>query len=294
VGQTHAASYYDFAIYAQRNVDIANGTVVGTAALPVLIGAGVDAAGIGDAILGANVTIHGNLRAGDDISKGTGTQVTGTCTNPDAFTGAGICNGGRIIAEPDLPDTLRAPASFSSSTNPLDDQSVGNGGTMNLAAGTYRDISLGANATLNLTAGDYYLRQLTSGSGLTINAALGGGNVNLWITTNFNAGGVAAMNLTGGTWENVYLEAHAASGNAFNIGANGGTNWKGTIVTTSTNADIHFGSGTNGVIEGYLWSARDVDLDGGLTMISPVPVPAAVWLMGSALGMLGWLRRQRR
>jgi hypothetical protein len=32
-------------------------------------------------------------------------------------------------------------------------------------------------------------------------------------------------------------------------------------------------------------------LEGHVTY-APVPVPAAVWMMGSALGLLGWMRRR--
>jgi hypothetical protein len=35
----------------------------------------------------------------------------------------------------------------------------------------------------------------------------------------------------------------------------------------------------------YVWAVHDGD-------ISVVPVPAAVWLFGSALGLLGWIRRK--
>ena len=34
-------------------------------------------------------------------------------------------------------------------------------------------------------------------------------------------------------------------------------------------------------------------VSGGFVTTSPVPVPAAAWLFGSALGILGWLRRKR-
>jgi hypothetical protein len=37
---------------------------------------------------------------------------------------------------------------------------------------------------------------------------------------------------------------------------------------------------------GYAWAVRSGD-------IAAVPVPAAVWLFGSALGLLGWMRRKR-
>ena len=39
----------------------------------------------------------------------------------------------------------------------------------------------------------------------------------------------------------------------------------------------------------------DKDVIAGTTMTvetTPIPVPAAVWLFGSALGLLGWVRRR--
>jgi hypothetical protein len=35
----------------------------------------------------------------------------------------------------------------------------------------------------------------------------------------------------------------------------------------------------------YAWAVRDGD-------IGVVPIPAAVWLFGSALGVMGWMRRK--
>lgn len=38
--------------------------------------------------------------------------------------------------------------------------------------------------------------------------------------------------------------------------------------------------------QAHAWAVRDGD-------VGPVPIPAAVWLFGSALGLLGWIRRKK-
>lgn len=291
-----AASLSAFSIYAQNNVQVGVGTVIGTPTQLALVGAGTGTIGVGDASLNGTAGIYGDLRAGDDVSLGNNTFVTGTITNPDAYTtGSGVVVGAHVVAMPDLP-TLPGATSF---TVAGVNQAVGNGQTMNLAAGYHQNVTLGGAATLNLTAGDYYINSLTAGNGLTINVALGGGDIRLFIRTSFNAGGIQGMNLTGGTWANVYAEAQgfgvtgSALDNVFRIGGGNGTNWKGTVLTT--NGGIHIGSGSSsGTVQGYLWSAQNVYLEHGLDYIPPpsVPVPAAVWLFGSALLGLGLVRRK--
>jgi hypothetical protein len=304
VAGVNAASITDFSMYAQGNVFVGGTTTVGTSSQPALVGAGASVCVLTgttsntcDATVAGGAGIHGDLRAGDDVTLNNGSFVTGTITNAGTFTAAASATyGAHVTAQPDMP-TLPGATSFSAgATSP---PPVGNGGTLSLAPGSYLNITLGGAATLNLTAGDYYLNSLTAGNGLTINVVLGGGDINLYIVRSFSAGGIQAMNLTGGTWENVYAEAHgtgltgSALNNVFRIGGGSGTNWKGTVFTT--NGDIHLGSGSSsGTIEGYLWSARNIDLEHGLDVIPPdvVPVPAAVWLMGSALGLLGGVRRR--
>ena len=55
---------------------------------------------------------------------------------------------------------------------------------------------------------------------------------------------------------------------------------------------LHFGNGDSSAgtkaFSGDAWAVHD-----GNPGTAVVPVPAAVWLFGSALGLLGWVRRRR-
>ncbi len=51
---------------------------------------------------------------------------------------------------------------------------------------------------------------------------------------------------------------------------------------------------TNERIEAINSSAfEERHISGGLIEATPVPVPQAVWLFGSAVGFLGWMRRKQ-
>jgi hypothetical protein len=280
-----------FHIYAENNVMIGVGTIVGTPGNNSLVGAGTMVVGVGDASLNGTAGIYGSLRAGDDVSMGNNTFITGSITNPGSFTtGSGVVYGSHVVAMPDLP-TLPAATVFADG---LTDVSVGNGGVMNLAPGSWNDITLGGAATLNLSAGDYYLKSLMAGNGLTINVDLNGGNLRLFITEDFNAGGVSAMNFTsGGDHRNVSAETHAAGLNAFRIGGGNGTQWFGSIFTP--NGDIHLGSGSSGtgVVAGYLWAGGNVDLEHGLDVLAPEPSSVIMLACGLAgLFARRWRRRK--
>jgi hypothetical protein len=286
-----AVPIQSFHIYAQNNVMIGVGSIVGVSGKSSLVGAGTMVVGVGDATLNGTAGIYGSLRAGDDVSMGNNTFITGSVTNPGTFTtGSGVVIGSHVTAMPDLP-TLPAATVFSDGTI---DMSVGNGGVMNLAPGLWDDITLGGAATLNLTAGDYYLKSLGAGNGLTINVNLGGGNLRIFVTEDFNAGGVTAMNFTsGGDHRNVSVETHSTSLNAFRIGGGSGTQWAGSVFTP--NGGIHLGSGSSGtgVVAGYLWAGTTVDLEHGLDVLAPEPSSIATFALGLA-GLFAWHWRRRK
>ncbi len=70
-----------------------------------------------------------------------------------------------------------------------------------------------------------------------------------------------------------------------------GVYWSGTEYAPDTSVawDFNFHNGnqsfTNKTVAWYAWAVRPGD-------IALVPVPGAVWLFGSALGVMGWMRRK--
>ncbi len=66
-------------------------------------------------------------------------------------------------------------------------------------------------------------------------------------------------------------------------GATGLTGWTlNEVNAISADGQWIVGKATNSLNERQAFLAN----------ISPIPIPAAVWLLGSALGVMGWLRRK--
>ena len=139
------------------------------------------------------------------------------------------------------------------------------------------------------------------------------------------ATGINGVNLSG-TLYNVTFEQGALSsfdGSDFPLLNNGGatSSVRNSIVTWLTNdsSATRVGSQADGYSEdfhvpasllgttalgthsgGSVWASggvasvdvNDTSLVYATFALAPVPVPAAVWLFGSALGLLGWLRRR--
>ncbi len=275
LGLTSAAAsgavIQDFVVYGKEGVTFGVGsTVTGT------VGSGIDLA------LNGSVNVIGNAIAGDDVSLGNNAHIMGMVTNPDKLTlGSNSSVGSRTIGTPSQPGLPAATVFMSGGT----DKSVGNGGILTLAPGSWGEVSLGGAATLNLSAGDYYFDELSSGNGLNLNIALNGGDTRIFVTGRVNFGGVD-VNLTGGSAGDVYLETHY-SGNQDAFKAGGGTDWRGLVYAPY--GDINIGSGSGpGSFMGPLWAGGEVTIQHGIT--GSVPEPATLALV--AIGALA-LRSRR-
>ncbi|MGH7131480.1 MAG: hypothetical protein ACREJO_05995 [Phycisphaerales bacterium] len=269
----------NYAIYGATGVQIGVGSSV-----TGLVGTGNGIVTVGDATLNGTAQIFGDLRAGDAVSLANNVHVTGTVTNPGSFSvGAGSTVGSHVVAMPTLPNLPAATAYVAGITN----QSVGNGGTMNLAPGSWNDVTLGGSCVLNLTAGVYYLHSLTAGNGLDLNVNVTGGPVTVYVVDDVVMGSTCDVVITGGAAGLFNVETHSSSVNAFRAG--GGVNWRGNIFTPNGGIHLGAGSGTGGWV-GYLWAGTVVDIEHGLD--GSVPSPGAAVLAGVA-GLTVACRRRR-
>lgn len=78
-----------------------------------------------------------------------------------------------------------------------------------------------------------------------------------------------------------------------NATGRGFADWTSPGWTTRPNYHTS-GLGAGAAITSLLSSNLDLaDATAGHFLVRPIPVPAAVWLFGSALGLLGWIRRKQ-
>ena len=253
-----------------------------------------------EVFLNGNAMIIGNVQSGDDITIGSGGQITGSVTlpmspaglNPLNPGGAGVLTlnggtvGGAVInAMPSLP-SLPAQEPAVNFTGGPSFSGNGNNFTLSLGPGQYGDVVLGGSNTLNLSSGTYHFNSLSSQNNLTINIDLTGGPVHIFSKTSIQFGSVQ-MHLIGGTAADVTWEADASGLNAFQAG--GSSTVVGDILTP--NGTIHIGSGSseNASFTGHLWG-HDVDIEHGVDGM--VPEPSTISLI--ALGGLAFAFRLRK
>jgi hypothetical protein len=225
-------------------------------------------------------SVDGDVRSAHHVQLNNGAHVTGTVYHPagtNISMGAGATVGADVVAPPNLP-ALPAPSVFASGG--MSYTGLGNGVTLTLAPASYGDVILGGACTLNLSAGIYYFNTLRSGNGLDLNLNLGGGSIEIYVTTNAAFGSLDVFLTTGGTVDDIYLEAQGSGSATYNaFSAAGGSDWMGTVF--APNGGIHFGgSSCCSTFQGHFWSGHHVDIEHGVSGAGPpvaaTPVPWTV------------------
>ena len=181
------------------------------------------------------------------------------------------------------------------STNNAADVQVLTGQNVTLTANTaYGALDVNDNAVLNLTDGLYDFRNFNIGKGVTVNVT---DNTFLQIDQGFflNEGSTFGVGTSAGA--QIYVGADGLTG-ANDVAANlgrGGRNAQQTIYAQlySPNGDFNMGNHSNHY--GRFW-ARNIsdDWNTNATYMNPVPIPGAVWLLGSGLMGLVAVRRKAK
>jgi hypothetical protein len=120
------------------------------------------------------------------------------------------------------------------------------------------------------------------------------GDVNYLVNNGYTQGGSAFSFSNGTTTGNVWGAGSGNTGGSTNLYGQGPTQ-SGLALGTAANLYDLTGNGTTSNLQSYLLGTVTVSANGTITNIAPapVPLPAAVWLLGSGLlGLFGVGRRR--
>ncbi|WP_406870183.1 VPLPA-CTERM sorting domain-containing protein [Thioclava sp. 'Guangxiensis'] len=271
-------SYATLTLY-NSGVSATNGGIVDTDGTAYVYGYDSSMESSGDAVVGNAVAVRGdNL----DISSANGTAIKATSTSTGAVTvddsyynSAGF--SGSITGQV----AISGGASGMDSLNFTSDVSItGLSGTAVELFGGDDEVTIGAGATL---VGDFYLGDGADTLTITGTSATG------WLDSIFYGGDSAddtdtlwfegyADDAFTSTFDTVSLIMTYVFEDGFSIMFSGFESILFGVTTTETAAGDSY--------------AMD-PLTGATTNLSAVPVPAAMWLFGSALALLGLARRRR-
>ena len=228
-------------------------------------------------------SIQGECRSAHHVKLNNGAHITAAVIHPNGTNismGAGATVGADVIGSPDLP-ALPSPASFSSGGTSY--SGLPNGATLTLSPNSYGSVTLGGGCTLNLSAGVYYFNSIQTGNGLDLNLDLQGGSIQIYVTNFARFGSLDVFLTSGGSANDIYLEAQGSGTSTYNaFSAGGGSDWLGTVY--APNGGIHFGgSSCCSSFQGHFWSGKHVDLEHGLTGSGPVTVAPTTWSTAKSL-----------
>lgn len=251
----------------------------------------------GAATIGSGVTIYGTLDAS-----------SGSLGNSPVPT---ITGGIDTSASRDIFSLVTMPA-FTIFTAGGANQTVatGQGNSLTLAPGTYGALATSSqNQSVVLSSGNYYFDSINTQGGFDLQIDLTSGNpINIYVVGNAAFAGQQTLMVkgagTGGAYVPIdqapqlagliYLETYAR------FTMTGGLDqthniWGGTVYASkleTLSAEISIGQYTDWYGAIYAYDSVDIADHGKVTYVPSVPVPGAIWLLGSGLAGLAGLRKR--
>jgi archaellum component FlaG (FlaF/FlaG flagellin family) len=260
---------------------------------------------------GSNVIAGGNYTTGTGVNlNGVNVTLGGSKLGSAPATGpASLTTGVTIPAKPfaagspyQLP-TLPPGGIGSPSSAALGNVTTEPVGT--LAPGDYGALSLANNKTLNLTAGTYHFTSFSIGTGSDINFDLTGGAINVLVDGNISISNSTTWTPSNGDASDIFWEAYG------NVTIGTGAEVYGTIFASGVAAlgkDENLNN--NGMFTGQYLATGGISIGTGTKFnllvndrfisnenhLGATPIPSALPLFGTGLGiigLLGWRRKRK-